>query len=177
MDALASRAEIFGTRINWVVERICALLVAVLVLDIWFGILARYGLELGITWTEELARYLMIWAALLAVPCVAFRREHIGLNIVARWLPHGPRIALNLTLDALGLAFFLFLFVYGLRMAADGSSQYAMIFGMTMTVPFASVPVSAGLTALQIILAAIRDRGDWYRDDEEKQLDDTGVTS
>ncbi len=47
MDALASRVEIIGTRINWFVERFCALLVAVLVIDIWFGILARYGLELG----------------------------------------------------------------------------------------------------------------------------------
>ncbi len=175
MDALANRIETIGTKINWVVERVCALLVAVLVVDIWFGILARYGFELGITWTEELARYLMIWAALLAVPCVAFRREHIGLDIVGRWLPHRAKIFLNLSLDALGLAFFLLLFVYGLRMTADGNTQYAMIFGMTMTLPYAAVPVSAGLTALQITLAAIRDRGDWHKGKEENQMDDAEV--
>jgi len=71
-------------------------------------------------------------------------------------LPPRPRRALQAAIDALGIAFFLFLVVYGIRMTIDGTSQYAMIFGMTMVVPYASVPVSAGLTALQIFLVAIR---------------------
>ncbi|MCB1762216.1 MAG: TRAP transporter small permease [Gammaproteobacteria bacterium] len=152
----------FSATLNWFLERFCALLVALMVLDIWFGIIARYLLELGLTWTEELARYLMIWAALVAVPCAAYHREHIGLTIVSDCLPRLPRIALHLALDLLGIAFFLFLFVYGLRMTADGPNQYAMIFGLTMTLPYAAVPVSAGLTVWQILVAMIRDRGDWH---------------
>jgi TRAP-type C4-dicarboxylate transport system permease small subunit len=138
-----------------------------MVLDIWFGIVARYLLELGITWTEELARYLMIWAALVAVPCAAFHREHIGLTIVSDRLPPGPRTFLHVGLDLLGVAFFLFLFVYGMRMTADGFNQYAMIFGMTMTVPYASVPVSAGLTVFQIIASMVRDGGAWHSHQKE----------
>ena len=146
----------FAVRLNWLVERVCVVLVAVLVLDIWFGIVARYFLELGITWTEELARYIMIWAALLAVSCAAHRREHIGLVFVLAALPRRPRRVLQAAIDGLGIAFFLFLLVYGIQMTIDGASQYAMIFGMNMVVPYASVPVSAGLTALQIFLAAIQ---------------------
>ncbi len=156
----------FASRLNWFLERLCALLVALMVLDIWFGIIARYGLELGITWTEELARYLMIWAALLAVPCAAFHREHIGLTIVSSRLPPGPQAVLHHGLDMLGVAFFLFLFVYGLRMTADGFSQYAMIFGMTMTLPYASVPVAAALTVFQIVASMLRDGGRWHPDPE-----------
>ena len=146
----------FGGKLNWWVERLCATLVALLVLDIWFGIVARYVLELGITWTEELARYIMIWAALLAISCAAHRREHIGLDFVARRLSPLPRRILQAAIDSLGIAFFLFLSVYGVGMTADGSSQFAMIFGMTMVVPYASVPVAAMLTALQIFLTAIK---------------------
>jgi len=146
----------FAVKLNWLIERICVVLVAVLVLDIWFGIVARYVLELGITWTEELARYIMIWAALLAISSAAHRREHIGLVFVLLALPPHPRRILQAAIDGLGIAFFLFLFVYGIRMTIDGASQYAMIFGMNMVVPFASVPVSAGLTALQIFLVAIK---------------------
>ena len=159
---MQARITRYSTTLNWVLERLCALLVALMVLDIWFGIVARYGLELGITWTEELARYLMIWAALLAVPCAAFRREHIGLTIVSDRLAPGMRTLLHVSLDLVGIAFFLFLFIYGLRMTADGYSQYAMIFGMTMTLPYASVPVSAGLTVIQILATLVRDRGDWH---------------
>jgi hypothetical protein len=47
-------------------------------------------------------------------------------------------------------------------MTADGYNQYAMIFGMTMTVPYASVPVAAGLTVLQMVASLVRDGGDWH---------------
>lgn len=159
---MRARVVNFATRLNWFLERFCALLVAVMVLDVWFGIVARYLLELGITWTEELARYLMIWAALVAVPCAAFNREHIGLTIVSERLSAGMRRVLHLALDLLGIAFFLFLFIYGLRMTADGFNQYAMIFGMTMTLPYASVPVAAGLTVFQIAASLLRDGGEWH---------------
>ena len=143
-------------RLNWLVERICALLVGIMVLVIWFGVVERYFLHLGFTWPEELSRYVMIWAALLAVSCGAFYREHIGLNIVSRFLPpQGARI-LAICLDLVSLAFFLFLAWYGIGMARDGLGQYATIFGITMVVPFAAVPVSSALTAFQVFAAMFR---------------------
>ena len=144
-------------RLNWLVERICALLVGVMVIVIWFGVVERYFLHLGFTWTEEFSRYVMIWAALLAVSCGAFHREHIGLNIVKRFLkPAGGRI-LMMGLDVISLGFFLFLAWYGIGMARDGLGQYATIFGITMVVPFAAVPVSSFLTAFQIFAAMFRE--------------------
>ncbi len=62
-------------RVNWLVERICALLLGIMVIVIWFEVVERYFLHLGMTWTEELSRYLMIWAALLAVSCGASTRS------------------------------------------------------------------------------------------------------
>lgn len=147
---------IIAAKLNWIVERICALLVAIMVVVIWFGVLERYFFHLGHTWTEEFSRYVMIWAALLAVSCGAFYREHIGLNIVANLLPkNGVRI-LGIVLDLVSLAFFLFLTFYGIGMTRDGLGQYATIFGITMVVPFAAVPVSSALTAFQIFASMCR---------------------
>ena len=145
-----------ANRLNWVVERVCALLVGVMVVVIWFGVVERYVLHLGFTWTEELSRYVMIWAALLAVSCGAHYREHIGLNIVQRFLPERGQKILGICLDLIGMAFFLFLAWYGIGMTRDGLTQYATIFGMTMVVPFAAVPVSSVLTAFQIFAAMLR---------------------
>ncbi len=143
--------------VNWVVERICALLVGTMVVVIWFGVIERYFLELGLTWTEEFSRYVMIWAALLAVSCGAYYREHIGLDIVKKFIPEKAGKILMVFLDLVSLLFFLFLTYYGIGMTSAGLSQYATIFGMTMVVPFASVPVSSALTAFQIFVAMIRD--------------------
>lgn len=143
-------------KINWIVERICALLVGLMVVIIWFEVVERYFLHLGFTWTEELSRYIMIWAALLAVSCGAFYREHIGLDVVGRFLPKkGVRI-LAISLDLISVGFFLFLAWYGIGMTKSGLGQYATIFGMTMVVPFAAVPISSALTAFQIFAAMIR---------------------
>lgn len=154
---LFERAEAFGSRLNWLNERICALLMATLVLVIWFEVVQRYLFHLGFTWGEEFSRYVMIWAALLAVPVGAYRREHIGLEFVLNRLPPSRRRLLRLVLDLIGLAFFLFLTGYGVGMAAGGRSQYAAIFGMTMVVPFASVPVCGLLTSIQIVVTMFRE--------------------
>jgi TRAP-type transport system small permease protein len=147
----------FGRRLNWVVERFCALLMAALVIVIWFEVFQRYALRLGFTWGEELSRYIMIWAALMAVPVGTYRREHIGLELISNSLPVERRRYLRLVLDIIGLAFFLFLTVYGIGMAASGKTQYATIFGMNMVVPFASVPICGALTSIQLIVTMLRD--------------------
>ena len=147
---------IVAHRLNWFVERLCALLVGIMVVVIWFGVVERYFLNLGFTWTEELSRYVMIWAALLAVSCGAFYREHIGLDIVKRFLPAKGARFLGLSLDLVSLGFFIFLAWYGMGMAEAGLCQYANIFGITMVVPFAAVPVSSLLTAFQIFAAMLR---------------------
>ncbi|RDD62785.1 TRAP transporter small permease [Ferruginivarius sediminum] len=153
----AETAHRVGGMVNRLVERTCAALIAAMVVIVWLGVVSRYLVELGITWNEELARYVMIWAALLAVSAGVYRREHIGLELFYHMLPARAAVALRLGLDAIGFGFFGFLVYYGVGMTVDGMEQYATIFGMTMVVPFAAVPVSAGLAALQILLATIRD--------------------
>ena len=154
--AETSRLFRIAYRLNWIVERVCALLVGVMVVVIWFEVVERYFLHLGLTWTEEFSRYVMIWAALLAVSCGAFYREHIGLDIVRRFLPTGLGNGLMVVLDLVSLSFFLFLAWYGIGMTQSGLGQYATIFGITMVVPFAAVPVSSALTAFQIFAAMLR---------------------
>ncbi len=152
-----ARLDAFGRRLNWVNERICALLMAVLVLTIWIEVADRYAYRLGYTWTEEFARYTMIWCALLAVPCGAYRREHIGLEFVLNYMPKPFRRVLQLALDLIGIAFFSFLTFYGIGMTAEGKTLHANIFDMTMLLPFASVPISSALTVVQLIVTMVRD--------------------
>jgi TRAP-type transport system small permease protein len=149
--------DAFGRRLNRVNERICALLMAVLVLTVWLGVADRYAYTLGTTWTEEFARYTMIWCALLAVPVGAYRREHIGLEFVLNAMPKPYRRVLQLVLDLIGIAFFSFLTFYSIGMTIEGKSQHANIFGMTMLIPFASVPVSSVLTVIQLVVSMVRD--------------------
>jgi len=132
-------------------------LIGTLVLIVWLGVASRYVFGWGITWTEELARYLMIWAALLAVGIGVYNREHIGFEMLLVRLPRKFQYALRLCLDILGILFFAFLAVKGNEMTALGGQQYATIFNITMQIPFASVPVAAGIAAFQSTVVMLRD--------------------
>lgn len=141
---------------KWV-EWLCAAILAVLILDVGVGIFGRYVIELPVTWSEELARYLMIWAALLAVSCGVSRREHVAVTALLDRLPAKLRRQLCAAIDALAFSFFAFLCYFGIGMTKQGASQYATIFDMTMWAPFAAVPVSSALACLQLALAGVRD--------------------
>ena len=170
---LRERAAEISSRINWVVERFIALLMALLVADVWLGVVARYVLRVQIPWTEELARYLMIWAALLAISSGIARREHIGFRLLLECFPAGLQKMFLIAFDVAAFAFFAFLFVYGIGMTGTGAKQFAMIFGMSMAIPYASVPVSALLACIQVILAGIRDadRGTVETPDDDDMMD------
>jgi TRAP-type transport system small permease protein len=156
-NGFAAGLQAFGYRLNWLIERVCALLMAVLVLTVWIGVIDRYAFALGTTWTEEFARYTMIWCALLAVPCGVYLRQHIGLEFILNLMPKRYRRILQLVMDLIGLVFFTFLTWYGIGMTIGGKDQHANIFGMTMLIPFASVPISSALTVVQLIVTMVRD--------------------
>lgn len=157
-DGWAATAERWSRRLAWLTDRAAAILLAVLVLDVWLGVFARYLVPLPITFMEEAARYLMIWVALLAVSSCIPRREHIGVQMLFERLPAAARRALLGVLDLLGIAFFVFLAFYGLGMVERGGHTFTMIYGMTKALPLAAVPVGAALAALQLTLVALRDQ-------------------
>ena len=158
LGGVAESAHRASERITWLLDRVCVVLMVVLVLDVWLGILVRYVLPWQITFMEEAARYLMIWVALLAVACGITRREHIGVQALFAVLPLGARRALLLLIDLLGIAFFLLLVFYGIGLTERGAKTFTMIYGMSKALPFAAVPVSAALAALQLALVAVRDQ-------------------
>jgi TRAP-type C4-dicarboxylate transport system permease small subunit len=157
-SGLAGAFVRFGQRTNYVLERLTALLMAAMVGIVWYGVVDRYYLHTKGAWTEELARYVMIWAVFLAVPCCAYYREHIGLTMILDRFAPRWRLRVATALDLVGIAFFLVLLVYGINMTImDGPTSYASIFGMRMTIPYASVPVCAALTVFMIVVTMVRD--------------------
>ena len=132
-------------------------LLVLLVLDVWLGVLVRYVIPLPLTFTEELARYLMIWMALLAVSSGIAHREHIGVEFVFTRLPPRVRRWLAVAFDVIAFAFFFILFVYGIGFAARGFSRLTMIYAIPKGYPFMVVPFAAALCCVQLAFVALHD--------------------
>jgi TRAP-type C4-dicarboxylate transport system permease small subunit len=157
MQTISSKAINASRRLNWFVERACVALMVLLVLDVWLGVLARYVLPFQATFTEELARYLMIWMALLAVSSGISHREHIGVLILFERFPLSLRKYIAVLFDLIALMFFAIIFYYGLGMVERGFSRFTMIEGIPKAYPFMGVPLAAGLACIQLALVAVHD--------------------
>lgn len=145
--------------LNKGVEALVAVLMALLVLDVWLGVVDRYFFHWQLPWPEIIARYLMIWAAMLAVSSGIARRDHIGLTAAIMRVPQGLRRAILVAIDLCVLALFLYVFWYGLGFAESGAKRQAMIFGVSLQPFYAAIPASAALAAIQTVLVMIRDNG------------------
>lgn len=157
MADLSAKAKSLSLKVNWLVERVCVALLLVLVLDVWLGVLVRYVIPLPLTFTEELARYLMIWMALLAVSSGIAYREHIGVEFIFGRLPAPVRRWLAVAFDVIAFAFFFALFWYGIGFAAKGFSRFTMIYGIPKGYPFMGVPLAAAMACVQLALTGIHD--------------------
>lgn len=157
MESIAATSKRWSQRVNWLVERVCVALLVLLVLDVWLGVLLRYVIPLPLTFTEELARYLMIWMALLAVSCGIAHREHIGVEFVFVRLPARMRRWLAVAFDVIAFVFFFALFWYGLGFVERGMTRLTMIYAIPKGYAFAGVPLAAALACLQLALVGLHD--------------------
>lgn len=124
----------------------CLLATFVMMQIIW-----RYVLELPLPWSEEAARYLLVWVSLLAI-AMAFRNDsHIRLDyFFNRFGPsfrHGIWVFFNL----ITLFFLALLVVYGIPNAVLGKFTYSPGLNITMFAAYMSVPVSASIMILNLI--------------------------
>lgn len=169
---MRQQAAKLSEQLNQFVEMVVAILMVALVLDVWLGVADRYFFHWQLPWPEVLARYLMIWSAMLAVSSGIARREHIGLTAFIEKLPVSLRHVCLIIIDLLALGMFFYLFWYGLDFAQGGASRVAMIFGASLRPFYAAIPVAALLCVIQLCLVLVRDLGTHL--DQPAQLAQTG---
>ena len=77
----------------------CGLLLIVMTLVISYGMFERFVIRHGIGWTDELSRYVSIWAIFFGASLGIVRGTHVGVEVFVRCLPEAvQRIAEKLSL-------------------------------------------------------------------------------
>ena len=72
----------------------CGGLFVVLLLTVIWGVLTRYLLGDQAPWTEELARFLLVWVSFLGAALAYAGQQHLGIDLlVARFDPWTRRLA------------------------------------------------------------------------------------
>lgn len=152
---LRERAAVWARRID-VLSTWAA--VACLLLNIGvvlFGVVMRYGFAASPIWTDELARYALIWAVMLAGAAAVRRGEHMQIDLVVDSLPPAAARLVDAVRRLVILAVLGFMAVMGAYYAWKVSGMTTLALNVPRTIPLASVPAGMSLMLAQYILVQI----------------------
>jgi TRAP-type C4-dicarboxylate transport system permease small subunit len=134
-----------------IVCTVCIALFAAILVTMVLQVAFRYVLATPLTWTEEMARYLYIWACWLGAPVAMRRGNHIVIAFVLERLPGRLARAVGLVTQAAALVFLVQLLIQGTILTAKSHSVDAI----TVPIPWSAIYVAAPISALLMILLTV----------------------
>jgi TRAP-type transport system small permease protein len=156
--ALTSAVEILSRRTNAMAEGAMGLLLGVMTLLAGAQIAGRFVFGYSIFWSDELARFLLVWVSFLGISVGVRRGAHPGVDTLVRALPpRWARPAFFLAL-LLSLTFFLVMVWYGGALVVRTWPQRSTSLGLRMGIPYLAVPVAGGLMGLHAMALGLGPR-------------------
>ena len=140
-------------RISYLLDRFSCfsviILLAVLVIVVFAQVLGRYVFHSSIFWSEELSRYVTVWATMLCSSVCLRRGAHMGIRFVHDLLPELLRKYTSLMVYSAIMIFLMIVFANGIKLVDKTWAQLSPTLLMPMGIAYLSVPVGAALMMVQ----------------------------
>ena len=133
---------------------LCAGLLVIMLSAVLVGVFFRYVLENPLMWTDEIARFSLVWVSYLAINVAWRRREHVSVKFLTQKLSPRLQVAMEIAIHVLIAGFLIILFIKGWRMTMR-TQLTALTFRLSMSWIYISVPIAALLTLIQLFLNAV----------------------
>lgn len=114
-------------------------------------VLTAAGINVSAPWTEELARYALIWMIFLGAGVGVRRAQMIALEFLVRKVPAAIGVTMRYLVIALSIAFFGLLLTVGLDFVELGRSERSPVMGITKDYVYWAMPVGAVLMIINSI--------------------------
>ncbi len=122
----------------------------------------RYVLNDSLSWTEEIARYGLMWIVFVGGAIVTRRNTHIAVELLSNVMKPGPlRSALLAAVDFIKLGFLALLAYFSLTIVERMHMQRMTVFDLPMSYVYAGVAVGC-------FLMLVRQVGNVWRNARER---------
>ena len=141
--------DLFFRVSNWCVGLLIVLFVSLMVIDVNIGVFYRYVLNSAISWTEELSRYCMVWAAYLGMSFALRDNQHMGLDFIVQKFSPKTRCYSELASRIIMMIFLGIVFRSSLSHLKVVKIQSSPSMEISMFWPYLAVTVGMGLMMLE----------------------------
>lgn len=144
-------------KLNRGLEIFCGIALAGMTFLIFLQVLVRFvfsklQIQFSVPFTEELSRYLMIWAIFVGGAVVARRADALAVEALVHAVPAPAGRLIKFGAHAMALVFYGCIFLVGLEWAEFGLSETAPVLGVPMVLVYSSMSVGAALTILNAVV-------------------------
>ena len=106
---------------------------------VFYQFFTRYALNNSASWTEEIARYLLIGVVFVGASIGVAKNNHIQVDLLYRYLPASAGRALAVLVDVLRIAFLASMSWYTLQMMQKMGSYQMTIIDLPMNIVYGVV--------------------------------------
>lgn len=100
-------------KIDFVLKWILVTIMSVMTLNVLWQVFTRFVLKNPSSFTEELARYMLVWLGILGASYVAGQKMHLAIDILSTKLHGKPKSYLEIIIQSLIFLFAFFVMVIG----------------------------------------------------------------
>lgn len=146
-------------KVSDLLDKACSVIVVALlagmVLVTTMQIICRVFFD-ALTWSEEVARYLLVWSTFIGAGCVYKKGGHISVLIAQELLPKKLRKLVQVLVHLLCGAFFAIAVYYGFRYMSLQGRQLSAALRIPMRLMYMAIPVGGGVMLLHAFNAIIQ---------------------
>ena len=106
---------------------------------VFYQFFTRYALNNSASWTEEIARYLLIGVVFVGASIGVAKNNHIQVDLLYRYLPAPACRALSVGVDVLRVAFLVSMSVFTVQMMLKMGSYQMTIIDLPMNIVYGVV--------------------------------------
>ena len=137
-------------RLRWAAKGLLVVSGAVMSVIVMLQIIFRFVIFIPLPWSEELARYLMIWTGMVGSFVALREGRHIGVTMVVDRLPPRAATWVSVFVQAATILFLVILAQQGLALTLVNLSQLSPAMRIPMFYPYLAVPVGAALMIVEL---------------------------
>lgn len=149
---------------NDTVEKLLGILGLAMAVIVIAQVFSRYVLNHSLFWSEEMARYLLIWLTFLGASCGYYRKVHPGIDLFSTTFGEPLRKSLALAVHLVSLCFFCVMVYHGSAFAYFVRHQISAALALPKWIVFTVIPLSGALFILHGLVFLLAELQEGPRD-------------
>ncbi|MBS4535059.1 TRAP transporter small permease [Clostridium sp. D2Q-14] len=124
---------------------------------VFVQVLMRYMFNYSISWTEEVARYMIAWFIFLGSSIAVKENAHVNMDALSNLIKGKISQVISIIIDLINIAFCILTIMAGVKMIQSSISlgTIATSIPLPLYIPYASVPVGVSFMLVRYVFSIV----------------------